>query len=454
MDNTEIKRDESNCENYCKENGKSIKKAKNKNFILKKKEALICQVCETENNANSNYCKSCGSTLSEITQTSYSYEGEKNTSYVKNISSSMNIKKVLLTSFSSILILFLMSLIFKGAMSTSFEEFGSLINPVHIMLGLNLGYVDITSSNLLNSGYMSAHLGIIILLVLPIISIGTSNILFMRKENKSSKSSLINALGVGFVYAMILGVLSSFSKIGTNSQELFRYGMMMEANYTFSSIFINGFIIAFLTTYLIGFKKKYESESMTLTILKKSIKTIFIGVLVVFLVLIAVTLSDSSYLYELGMYGYVNDLSIGLIVSQLAVYMWGFANFVPLVISTNTVSIFNLLSSDLFLDTKLIFIIMITISSLVILVNGCNLKRKYKSGNIKVVLMFSLFYALIMGALALFSSIFIGGNVSLLDMNSYQGNIMLGLPVLTTIIRAFLYSFIVSWLGYKLYVFE
>jgi hypothetical protein len=188
--------------------------------------------------------------------------------------------------------------------------------------------------------------------------------------------------------------------------------------------------------------------------MRKAISTVFLGYIVVFLILSIITLSDKSYLYEFGMYGYIDKISISLVITQLAAYMWGFANLIPLTISSYTISIFNLLGSDLFLNTKLIFIAMVVLSSLIILVIGCNLKRKYKNDKKNVVLIFSLYYALFMGIVALFSSVLIGGNISSIQISDYQGAISLGLPVISTIIRSFLYSYIVAGIGYKLYVFE
>jgi hypothetical protein len=97
---------------------------------------------------------------------------------------------------------------------------------------------------------------------------------------------------------------------------------------------------------------------------------------------------------------------------------------------------------------------MVVLSSLIILVVGCNLKRKYKDDKKNVVLIFSLYYALFMGIVALFSSVLIGGNISSIQISNYQGVISLGLPVIATTIRSFLYSYIIAGIGYKLYVFE
>ncbi|MGL4913141.1 MAG: hypothetical protein ACRC3Y_12010 [Romboutsia sp.] len=441
-------------ENYCGKSGSQFTKLENNNFTMKRVTSNICNHCEIENSSQNNYCKSCGNSLSEIKKNIRDNETKEDKYQIKSALREFKLGKIAVTSLSSIVILFIMAFIFKMVANSFLGDLGILLNPFNIIMGLNSGYVDINSTSLLGSGNMNTHLGMLLLLIGPIIAIGISNIIFMKNKIKSAKDVLLNSFGIGIIYGIMLFILSILSSIRMNFNDMIQYQMAIEASYRPLSMLINGFIIAFLVTYLIGFKRKYHDENIYLTILKKAINTIGIGYIVVLLILTAITLSDRSYLYEFGMYGYVDEISIGVILSQLSAYMWGFANFIPITISNGTISMFNLLSSDLFLNTKLIFIIMIALSSLIILVNGCNLKRKYKDSNVNVVLVFSLFYALLMGVLALFSSIIIGGNISLLDINNYQGSVILGFPVISAVIRSFIYSFILTLVGYKLYVFE
>ncbi|MDK2562577.1 hypothetical protein QOZ84_03370 [Romboutsia sedimentorum] len=449
MDNNKYK-----YKNYFKEDGRSVQKIENNKYTLKKLENSTCVICNKENNKQSSYCKHCGNNLSEVEENNLIKNEIKDSKSLKHILKNINFKKASITSLCSILILFIVALIFKLLMGLQIREIGMLINPIHIVMGLNLGHIDISSSGMLGSGGISAHLGILVFLIAPILALTISNLLFMKKENTDAKSTLLNSIGVGLTYGLMLFVLSIFTKIKTSPFDMMQYQMSFEVSYRSLNMFFNGFIIAFLCTYLIGFKKSYEKDNIHLGIMKKAISTVFLGYVVVFLILTAITLSDKSYLYEFGMYGYTKDISTSLVLTQLASYMWGFANFIPLTISSYTISIFNLLGSDLFLNTKLIFIAMVVLSSLIILVVGCNLKRKYKDDKKNVVLIFSLYYALFMGIVALFSSILIGGNISSIQISNYQGAISLGLPLISTIIRSFLYSYIVAGIGYKLYVFE
>ncbi|MCR8747074.1 hypothetical protein [Romboutsia lituseburensis] len=438
-------------ENYSSKTGSIIKKCINKDFRLKRNTHNTCSKCENENKEKDNYCRFCGASLSNIEKINVREEKNKN---INPILKQLNLSSIIKTAVSSIAILFIMSIIFKVFVSIGFDDLGNFINPIHIMMGLNLGYVDVSSTNMLGSGSITAHLGLVLLLLGPIISLLLSNVLFMKNKNKSSKDVFLNSLGVGVVYAIIVFILSIISRMRLSFNDMLQYGMAVEASYRPMSVLLNGFIIAFLTTYLLNFKKKYNSENIYLTLLKKAVVIIATGYIVTFVILTGITLTDRSYLYEFGMYSYVDQISIGLILSQLSAYMWGFANFIPVTISNTSISAFSLITSDLFLDTKLIFAVMIALGSLIILLNGCHLKRKYKDSKVNVVLVFSACYAILMGILAIFSSVIIGGNISLLEMNNYQGSVVLGIPVLGAIISSFIYSFALTSIGHKLYVFD
>lgn len=438
-------------ENYNSKTGSIIKKSINKNFRLKKNVYNTCSKCENENEEKDNYCRICGNSLNNIEKINIREGKNKN---IKSILEQFNLSSIIKTSISSIAILFIMSIIFKAIVSIGFDDLGNFINPIHIIMGLNLGYLDVSSSNMLGSGAITAHLGLLLFLLGPIISLLLSNILFMKNKNKSSKDVFLNSLGVGVVYGIIVFILSILSRMRISFNDMIQYGMAVEASYRPISVFFNGFIIAFLTTYILNFKKKYNSENMHLTLLKKALVIIATGYIITFVVLTGITINDRSYLYEFGMYSYVDQISIGLILSQLSAYMWGFANFIPVTISNTSISAFSLVISDLFLDTKLIFAVMMALGSLIILLNGCSLKRKYKDSKVNVVLMFSVYYAILMGILALFSSVIIGGNLSVFEMNNYQGSIVLGMPVLGAVISSFIYSFALTSIGHKLYVFD
>ena len=83
-----------------------------------------------------------------------------------------------------------------------------------------------------------------------------------------------------------------------------------------------------------------------------------------------------------------------------------------------------------------------------------NLRKKFKNSSSNIVLIFSICYSIIITILSSFSVIYVGGNMPLLQVNSYLGNIFMGSGIFTTLIISFIYSYIILKIGYTLSDFE
>ena len=182
------------------------------------------------------------------------------------------------------------------------------------------------------------------------------------------------------------------------------------------------------------------------------INNILILYIAVFVILLGISIVDNSYLYELGLYNYSRNTTF--ILSQLASYILTFANIVPTTIGSNKLSILSIINGDLLFDTKLMLISIIFLSLLVLILTGYNLRKKFKNSSSNIVLIFSICYSIIITILSSFSVIYVGGNMPLLQMNSYLSNIFMGSGIFTTLIISFIYSYIILKIGYTLSDFE
>ncbi|MGL5314545.1 MAG: hypothetical protein ACRC92_14945 [Peptostreptococcaceae bacterium] len=436
MPNNDTENSLNSYSNYSKTNGKDLSKNIDDIYIVKKIENNNCPSCNLENNVYNRYCKFCGSSLEELVK----IKEEKKKILIK--------KEEIITGIVAVGILFLMAVVTDFAMSSQSNELGKLVNPIQIMMALNLGSIDLYSSTMLGSGAVNLEIGVLIFLLSPIIAISVSNLLF--NKNKESISILSNIIGVGLTYGLLMAILSMFASISINNSELAQYGIVIKSRFNFVSIFINGFIISALCTYIVGFKKKDKEEIIYFKVLDSALKSIAIGYVLVLIILSIVTISDNTYLYEIGLYGYTNQFNIVTVLTQLAAYLWAFANFIPITIGSFSESAFSIINSNLFLDTKLIFYSLIALSLLIILISGYRLKDKYKVDNIKPVIYFAISYSAFMGILSTFSKIVLGGNISLFGSQNYQTSISMGFPLISTIIISFIYSFLVALIGYKL----
>ncbi len=445
--------------NYSKEDGNILDISNLNNLKLEKIENNNCSNCNFENEQSYNYCKNCGETLYKVKRIEKEEKLNKKINLIKNINiindfKNVNKKKVIATSLVSILILLAISLIIKIFISIDASPIDAIINPLHIILAFNLGNLHGYSSSMLGSGAINIRLGLLEILIVPIISLFISNMIFMRKEHKDLKALFINSIAVGVSYSILLLFISLISNIRLNFSEMIQYGMSLDIRYSYLSVLFNGFLIGFLSTYWFGFSKEHKKENTYFNLLKKAINTVLIGYFIVFIIMIILSLYDASFLYELGISDYSDMIGLNLILSQVSSYIWSFANFIPVILNNQIISALGMTSSGLFFNTKLILYSTMAISFIILLITGCNIKHRYNEKNIKPILIFSLFYSIIMGILALFSSINIDGNISLIQMNSYKSSIYMGSNVFITMILSFVYSYLVSGLGYKLYLKE
>ncbi|KPI52821.1 membrane protein [Clostridioides difficile] len=436
--------------NYSKMTGEAIRKIKNINITLKNKEEKTCSSCNKENSTKDNYCKFCGNELYEMASLRPLETKLDLKSKIKELSYYANTRGIFLTTFTTVFILFIIALIFKAIITIQFNDISYLVNPAHIILALNLGQISVSMSTMMGSGFINANIGLLILLIIPILGLIISNLIFMRKRCIDSKAVLANSLGVGIIYGLVLAILSIFTNVKTSSHSMLEYGYALEYSYEFFSVLLNGFVLGFICTYITTYKKSYEKENMYMSLFSNSIKIFILGYVLVLVILFVLTISDSSYLNELDMSSYSNGLNLFAILPQIASYMWAFANGISVTIINSTVSIFTLSSSSLFGDTKLMFYAMGALSILILLLNGYKLRFKYSTDSVKPVIVFSVYYAFLMGMLALFSTFILDSNINFFNTTNYGATLIMQFKVFQTIIISFIYSFVISLIGYKL----
>lgn len=424
--------------NYSTEDGKNAQDILRDKITLKQKS--ICGHCETENNEGL-YCKFCGKSLDEV-------ETSKKGKNIKAFKG--DIKPILLTSVTSVAILFLISLGLKLLMSFSLGELINFINPLHIILGINLGTINLNASTMMNSGSVSIHLGVLLIGLIPLFALLLSNVIFIK--NKNAQDILYNSVGVGATYGLMLVIISIFSSTSSSISQMINYGLAVSYRYNILELFLNGFILGFISTYLIGYKKKYFGQNIYLDILKFAINSILILYAVIFVILLGISLVDNNYLYELGLYNYHRNTI--LIVSQLASYILAFVNIVPITIGSNKLSLLSTISGSLSFDIKLMFIALILLSILVLILTGYKLRKKFKDSSSNIILIFSICYALVLTFISAFSVIYISGGMPSLQISSYLSNIYMGAGIISTFIISFIYSYIIVKIGYTLSDFE
>lgn len=441
--------------NYSKINGVMTRKIKNNDITIRKEKLERCPKCEDMIEERYTYCKSCGFNL-ETVSIKYKKESVAEKFGYKSIINYLNMPKTLYTSLTATIILLIVSILGKDIVSNYISNIGNLINPIHILLGLNLGSLNVYSSSMMGWSGTELKFGLIILAILPILSITISNLIFNKKYTKNSEHAFRNSLGVGISYGIILGILALFSKTRVSySYNMMQYGYMARLSFSVLGMIVKGFILGFISSYMVLYKKKYEDENMYLGIFKSAINVLIIGYLTTFVILLILTITDKSYLYNLGISTNMGSLNTFIMISQLAAYIWTFGNFIPITIGSKEISIVNLMGSELYLTTILMLTAMFFLSILALIVASCKLESKYgRENGIKPVLILSVFYALLVGALSIITTLTLGGGVDILNFSNYSTSLNMGFGLLSSIIITFIYSFIVSLVGYKLNIFN
>lgn len=445
---------ESKYDNYSKEDG-SLKIKENINYITIEKESINnCPACGNKVRKKDIYCNNCGQILESIRSKREKFinlEGEKNK--FKDIAFNFNLINCLKTVGLSIGILFVFSLIIKFIIVGDNNQISQLINPLHIMLFSNLANINIFMSLFMNSTQSSINFGLLILLILPIISLFFSYEIFMKKRNNSFMSHIKNSLGVATIYALILFVIAKVSQVQVSLSNGFnQYGYGIFFGFDALDVLFKGFIIAFISILFIGMKKEYTKENMIASILKMAIRTVFIGYLLVLTISIILYFANINYIVDLGLNSYTNNVSIGVVFSQLAIYLWAFANLIPISIGSRSISIVSLFNSSISLDLILLLGAMIALSALIFIIIGSKLESKYKSENLKPVIIFSGLYAIIIGLIGFMTTIYIGDNAAsiLTSLNAMQ----MGFNFIIGMIISFIYSLTMTLIGYKLNIFN
>lgn len=429
--------------NYSKEDGSAYKNINNKRFILRRKNKLYCPNCKVKNELSSLYCKECGTLLEDMSKKTYDFS-------ISNVLSNISIKDSFKVAGFATLMLFFISIVLKLILRISLGDYVSYVSIFDLILLVNGGNLNIlTNSNAMMSygDYYNFAFQIcsLILLILPIICITVSYKKFMKQKNTDELTLVRQAIGVGAIYGIILTVLALVSR---NSLSIgggyLSSGYSLVYGVNFLSVLVRGILLGFLSILYIGTKKEYTESNMYLAIFKQVVNTVFLGYFIVFILLVLGYFIGLSYVYEFGISGSISNINIFVVISQLAAYIWGFANLNPVTIGNQNLFLPNIFSTSLSIDFKLCLIAFVALSALILLISGINLNNKYKTQAKKTTLIFSIFYAILMSSLAIFTCINVNGG-SLLGYN-----IQMNMSVVLTMIISFIYSFIVTFIGFKL----
>lgn len=373
---------------------------------------------------------------------------------IRNLKNNINLKREgkqsLKVAGIAFVIMLIISLIASGLRSQFLNGMGN-INLFSILLGLNLVGVRVRSRGMMMFSSSTVNLGVIALILIPIISLIVANLIIYRRKIESLDKCVLEALKVAFIYGMLLAVASIFSttKINLGMGNIFGFGNNYIAiGYKFFPAFGNGFLIAFLTTAILNYRKEFHGEYYTTDIVSDAIREFLKISLIVLVITVIVVFTKNSALYDFGISEYSKGGAVVAYIMQIAAYLITIATGgIVHIGDSSSMSIFSIFNSATFTDTKLLIRIIFCIFAIAMIFVGANIYRNYRFENRKTVLHFSIVFGFLVGLVAKFSAISISGSM-MQNMSSIDLAISAG--TFTTFVIATISTIIFTEIGYRI----
>lgn len=324
------------------------------------------------------------------------------------------------------------------------------VNMFSILLGLNLIGVRIRSNGMMMFSSSTINIGVIVLLLIPILALIVANLFIYRRKIESIDRCIIEALKVGFIYGLLLAITSMFSttRINLGMGNIFGFGNNYIAiGYKFFPAFGNGFLIAFLTSVILNYRKEFHGEYYTTDIISDVVKEFLKLSLIILVITVIVVFTKNSTLYDFGLSDYSKGGAVIAYIMQMAAYLITIATGgIVHIGDSSSMSIFSIFNSATFTDTKLLIRIIFCVFAIAMIFIGANIYRNYRFENRKTVLHFSIAFGFLVGLVAKFSAISISGSM-MQNMSSMDLAVRAG--TFTTFVISILFTVVFTEIGYR-----
>lgn len=324
------------------------------------------------------------------------------------------------------------------------------VNMFSILLGLNLIGVRIRSNGMMMFSSSTINIGVIVLLLIPILALVVANLFIYRRKIESIDRCIIEALKVGFIYGLLLAITSMFSttRINLGMGNIFGFGNNYIAiGYKFFPAFGNGFLIAFLTSVILNYRKEFHGEYYTTDIISDAVKEFLKLSLIILGITVIVVFTKNSTLYDFGLSDYSKGGAVIVYIMQMAAYLITIATGgIVHIGDSSSMSIFSIFNSATLTDTKLLIRIIFCIFAIAMIFVGANIYRNYRFENRKTVLHFSIAFGFLVGLVAKFSAISISGSM-MQNMSSMDLAVRAG--TFTTFVISILFTVVFTEIGYR-----
>lgn len=420
--------------NYCPKFGKM--RNNNSSITLSKTKDTKCIKCNFEQLDSNTYCSKCGNLLYNASK----FYGSKKVKKI-GVKNREYFKEKIIISISAMLLLSIVSVFIKFFIGILDKEMISNMSTINIILGLNLAPIEVIVTKVMEFNKMDLNTGLMVYLLVPSICISIAiNIFKVKREYVDNRNIMKDSIIIGLIYGILLGVVSIFSSNVFNDNIDLFYQTTIIVKYKFMGTVTNGTIIASIIAY-INLAIRNKSNQVKLGI--EAIKTILVIYLTIILILIISIYLGNSL-------GYSKNLLSIIGIIQIAIYFLLISSCVPILILGDIISIMNISNIATYLNESVIIFIYgsVLISFMVILIGGYLIKYKFKTNN--VIKIYSIYYAIFIGGLTHISELNSFSGLNILNISNYNQHISIEGNILVSIIVAYIYSYIVANMGYKL----
>ena len=247
---------------------------------------------------------------------------------------------------------------------------------------------------------------------------------------------------------MAITSIFSTTRINLGMGNMFGFGNNYIAiGYKFFPAFGNGFLIAFLASAILNYRKEFYGEYYTTDIISDAVKEFLKLSLIILVITVIVVFTKNSTLYDFGLSDYSKGGAVIAYIMQMAAYLITIATGgIVHIGDSSSMSIFSIFNSATFTDTKLLIRIIFCIFAIAMIFVGANIYRNYRFENRKTVLHFSIAFGFLVGLVAKFSAISISGSM-MQNMSSMDLAVRAG--TFTTFVISILFTVVFTEIGYR-----
>lgn len=295
-----------------------------------------------------------------------------------------------------------------------------------------VGQLDLFRSNIDMGIFIAVAANFLLLMIVNLV-------VYKRKYINSSRENIAASLKTGLYYALIMSIISVFSKlkVETGSDMMFS-SVYISFGYTFISVFANSFIIAVLATMAANWKKEFNGENIYIDIFTGTVKFVLSILGISALIALVIIFLKPAVFAGSSVLGYPKVVSF----AQIGAYIIMIASGGNIGISNGSISALNIFTGNINTDMRLFLMLSVSVIWIMLIVRGAKIKDK------KSVMANAVIYAFMISIIARFASINMDISDIGIDIGIIETQMIYSISPISMFICSAIISFVMMYIGY------